>query len=179
MRLETEFAVAAPVQAVYGLVAEVGHAVSCVSGAELIAGSADAAELRLRVRLGPVTREYRASVEIVERDPVSHRVVLRVHAEGTDATVELRLRGIGDATMAAFTAKPAPTSAATAPEVVDKLAGRFARNLVRALPDTATAPVPVQHSEPPVGARPSRTGVAAIVVAGLVAVAAARRAKRA
>ena len=203
MRLESEFAVDAPLMAVYGLVADLGRAALCAPGTELVSASGDAADLGLRVRIGPVTKQYRARVEVVERDPASHRVVMRVSARPTigfgltEGTVELRLRDVGGVTTALFTAEltvspdnGAPVASDVIDDEVTKLAGRFARNLARALYRADPAAATDRQADPaaPRCAAPDRAAVArtrtaravgfGLAVAGAAGVVAARRAAR-
>lgn len=98
MELDSTFAVSAPIEEVWTSMMDVEQVAGCVPGARVLNQLAeDTYQVGMKVRLGPVSMQYRGQVEIVERDDVQHRAVLRgkgkeARGQGTaDATVELRL----------------------------------------------------------------------------------------
>src|SRR5207253_854619 len=77
-----------------------------VPGAEVLEKSGDSAfKVGIKVKLGPITMQYRGDMEIVERDDSQHRAVMRVKAkeargQGTaDASATIALRDNTDGTI--------------------------------------------------------------------------------
>src|SRR4051794_37695611 len=93
MRIQDTFAVDAPIDDVFATLLDLGQVAGCVPGATLIGQESETAyTASIRVKVGPITMNYRGEVEIVERDPEAHRAVLRVKAR------ELRGQGMAEAT---------------------------------------------------------------------------------
>jgi uncharacterized protein len=152
MRLDDTFEVDAPVDDVYKTILDVERVTGCVPGAELLEKkSDDAYAVGIRVKVGPITMQYRGDVEIVERDEANHRAVMKVKArevrgQGTaNATAELKLNGDGSATHGevgvdvALSGRAASMGQGAIQDVTSKLVGRFARNLARMMEDGQAA----------------------------------------
>jgi carbon monoxide dehydrogenase subunit G len=145
MRLEDEFAVAAPIQEVYATILDVERVTGCVPGAELLGNDGDVHNVGIRVKVGPISMQYRGDVEIVERDEAAHTAKMRVkgrevRGQGTvEATAQLRLSEDGSTTRGAIEVEVALSGRAASmgqgaiQDVSSKLVGRFARNLARML----------------------------------------------
>lgn len=105
MRIESSFAVPAPVDEAWRLLNDVPAVVPCMPGAELaeVVGD-DAWKATLRVRLGPIALQFLADVSRTEMDEQDRRVVLRIRAReakgrgSADATIESQLVGEGGRT---------------------------------------------------------------------------------
>ena len=121
MRLDHEFRVAAPPEAVWPLLLDVERVAPCLPGAE-VAERVDEStyKVAVTVALGPMKLTYRGEVAIVEADPAAMRAVMR--AKATEA------RGQGTAS-ATITTTLAPDGAGTRAEVVSEvqLTGRVAQ----------------------------------------------------
>jgi carbon monoxide dehydrogenase subunit G len=154
MRLEDEFAVAAPIQEVYATLLDVERVTGCVPGAELLGNEGDVHNVGIRVKVGPISMQYRGDVEIVERDEAAHTAKMRVkgrevRGQGTvEATAQLRLSEDGSSTRGAIEVDVALSGRAASmgqgaiQDVSSKLVGRFARNLTRMLEADGAAAAP-------------------------------------
>ena len=120
MELSNEFVVPVGVDEAWGLLTDVERIAPCMPGAEL--QEIDGAEYRgiVKVKVGPITAQYKGVATFVERDEAAHRAVLK--AEGRDT------RGQGNAN-ATITATLVSEGSGTRVTVVTDLAitGRAAQ----------------------------------------------------
>src|SRR5918997_1479494 len=105
MRFENAFAVGAPVDEVWDTVLDVERVAPTVPGAKVLEKTSDTAyKVGIKVKLGPMTMQYKGDVEIVEADDSAHRAAMKVRAkksrgQGTaDADVTMELSGEGERT---------------------------------------------------------------------------------
>ena len=105
MKFENEFDVAAPIEEVYKAILDVERVAPCVPGAQVTERTdEDVYKVAIKVKVGPMSMQYRGEVKIVESDDDQHRAVMRTRAkeargQGTaDASVEMRLDGNGSRT---------------------------------------------------------------------------------
>lgn len=120
MELTNEFSVSVPVEEAWDVLTDVTRIAPAMPGAKLETVDGDEYRGVVKVKVGPVTAEYKGAATFLERDPVAHRAVLR--AEGRET------RGQGNAT-AIITATLAPDGAGTHVSVVTDLSitGRVAQ----------------------------------------------------
>lgn len=153
MKLDNTFAVKAPIDEVWAAVMNVERVAGCVPGAKVLGRlSDDAYQVGMKVKLGPVSMQYRGQLEILERDAEAHRAVLHGKAkesrgQGTaDATVELKLVEEGDRTLGTVHADVRLSGRAAAMgqgivgSVADQMAAQFAENLQTMLSEPEGAP---------------------------------------
>ncbi len=89
MELNNEFEVSAPIDRVWALLTDVERIAPCLPGAQLQEVEGDEFRGVVKVKVGPITVQYKGAAPFVERDDEGHRAVLR--AEGRDT------RGAGSA----------------------------------------------------------------------------------
>jgi carbon monoxide dehydrogenase subunit G len=78
MQFENTFDVDAPIDEVYAALLDVERVAPCVPGAEVLEQTGDDAyKVGIKVKVGPMTMQYKGDVEVVEQDPAAHRAVLR------------------------------------------------------------------------------------------------------
>src|SRR4051812_236086 len=121
MELTNEFNVGVPVEQAWSVLTDVERIAPCMPGAELQEIEGDEYRGVVKVKVGPITAQYKGKATFVERDDSAHRAVLR--AEGRDT------RGQGNAN-ATITATLTPDGdSATQVSVVTDLAvtGRVAQ----------------------------------------------------
>ena len=120
MELSNEFTVDVPIDEAWSVLTDVSRIAPCMPGAQLQEVEGDEYRGSVKVKVGPVTAEYKGAATFLERDPVGHRAVLR--AEGRET------RGQGNAT-ATITATLVPEGAGTHVSVVTDLSitGRVAQ----------------------------------------------------
>ena len=137
MELEHRFSVPASVGETWAALNDPERLVPCFPGATLISVDGDSLTGSAKVKLGPIALQYNGVGTYLERDQVSHRLVLE--AKGKDkrgngtatAIVTAQLRADGDGTAVhvstdlAVTGKPAQFGRGVMQDVSDKLLGQF------------------------------------------------------
>ncbi len=113
MELTNEFDVAVPVAAAWAVLTDVERIAPCLPGAELREVEGDEYRGVVKVKVGPITTEYKGAARFIELDEIGHRAVLR--AEGRES------RGQGNAS-ATITATMLATSTGTTVTVATDLA---------------------------------------------------------
>ena len=89
MELTNDFEVEAPVERVWALLTDVERIAPCLPGAQLEEVEGDEYRGIVKVKVGPITAQYKGAASFAEKDDAAHRAVLR--AEGRDT------RGAGNA----------------------------------------------------------------------------------
>jgi len=89
MKLEHDFGVDAELTAAWPLLLDLERIAPCMPGAQLQEVDGDEYRGIVKVKVGPITAQYRGAARVVEADEATRRVVL--HAEGRDT------RGQGNA----------------------------------------------------------------------------------
>jgi hypothetical protein len=120
MELTNDFRVGIPVERAWEVLTDVELIAPCMPGAQLQEVEGDEYRGVVKVKVGPVTAQYKGAARFVERDQAGHKVVLR--AEGRET------RGQGNAN-ATITAQLTPDGDGTAVSVVTDLTvtGRVAQ----------------------------------------------------
>jgi len=93
MKLENEFRVDVPVADAWRVLLDVERIAPCLPGAQLQEVEGDEYRGIVKVKVGPITAQYKGVARITESDDVNHRAVIR--AEGRDT------RGQGNASATA------------------------------------------------------------------------------
>src|SRR5437762_6252170 len=93
MQLENEFRVEASVDRVWQVLTDLERIAPCMPGAQLQEVEGDEYRGIVKVKVGPITAQYKGVARITESDDANHRVVIR--AEGRDT------RGQGNASATA------------------------------------------------------------------------------
>jgi uncharacterized protein len=112
MELTNEFTVEVPVDEAWEVLTDLQRIAPCMPGAELRDVEGEDYHGVVKVKVGPITAEYKGKVTFVERDDGAHRAVLR--AQGRE------VRGQGHAN-ATITATLAEVDASTRVSVVTDL----------------------------------------------------------
>jgi carbon monoxide dehydrogenase subunit G len=120
MELTNDFRVGVPVERAWDVLTDVELIAPCMPGAQLQEIEGDEFRGVVKVKVGPITAQYKGKATFVERDDAGHKAVLR--AEGRDT------RGQGNAS-ATITAQLTPDGEGTAVSVVTDLTvtGRVAQ----------------------------------------------------
>ena len=93
MKLENEFRVEVPVEEAWRVLLDVERIAPCMPGAQLQEVEGDEYRGIVKVKVGPITAQYKGTARITESDDTNHRAVIR--AEGRDT------RGQGNASATA------------------------------------------------------------------------------
>ena len=120
MELINEFEVDAPIDRVWSVLTDVERIAPCLPGAQLQEVQGDEYRGVVKVKVGPITAQYKGAASFVEKDDAGYRAVLR--AEGRDT------RGAGNAA-AEITAEMASTASGTRVTVTTdlKVTGKVAQ----------------------------------------------------
>lgn len=120
MELANEFTVDVPLEEAWTVLTDVRRIAPCMPGAALEEVDGDDYHGVVKVKVGPITAEYRGKAHFIEQDGATHRAVLR--AEGRET------RGQGAAS-ATITATLEPSGSGTRVSVATDLAltGRVAQ----------------------------------------------------
>jgi len=151
MELTNEFRVAVPVDEAWAVLTDVERIAPCLPGAQLQEVEGDQYRGIVKVKVGPITAQYKGVATFLEQDVAAHRVVLK--AEGRDtrgqgnanATVTATLTPEGDTTVVkvvtdlTITGKVAQFGRGVLADVSGKLMGQFVDNLHRDVLSAGTA----------------------------------------
>ena len=156
MELTNEFTVDAPVEQTWAVLTDLERIAPCMPGAQLTEVEGDEYRGNVKVKVGPITAQYKGSARIESKDDVSHTAVLK--AEGRDtrgqgnasATITATLIGVDGGTKVivgtdlTITGKVAQMGRGVLADVSAKLLGQFVEALERDVltdtPGTAAAP---------------------------------------
>jgi carbon monoxide dehydrogenase subunit G len=141
MELTNEFRVSVPVERAWAVLTDVERIAPCMPGAELHEVEGEEYRGVVKVKVGPITAQYKGTATFVERDDAGRRAVLR--AEGRDtrgqgnanATITATLQPDGDGTRVevvtnlAVTGKVAQFGRGVLADVSAKLLGQFVERL--------------------------------------------------
>ena len=141
MELNNDFEVAAPVDLGWAVLTDVERIAPCLPGAQLLEIEGDEFRGVVKIKVGPITAQYKGAASFSERDDVEHRAVLRAEGRDTrgagnaaaDITAELEATDVGTkvtvTTDLTVTGKVAQFGRGVMADVSKKLMGQFAENL--------------------------------------------------
>jgi carbon monoxide dehydrogenase subunit G len=165
MKLENEFRVDVPVEEAWRVLLDVERIAPCMPGAQLQEVEGDEYRGIVKIKVGPITAQYKGAARITDVDDVNHRAVLR--AEGRDtrgqgnasATVTTTLQPDGGGTRVSIdsdvtiTGKVAQFGRGVIADVSAKLLDQFVACLERDVLSTP-AETPAETSQPPAETSP-------------------------
>ncbi|UNK45078.1 SRPBCC family protein [Arthrobacter sulfonylureivorans] len=142
MQLERTFSVTAPIGTVWETLMDFERVAGCIPGAQILEKtSEDEYQVAMKVKLGPVTMQYKGTLHVEERDAGARRATLRGKARETrgqgaaEATVTMQLSESGAATEASVNAdltlsgKAAAMGKSVIGSVTDQMLAVFTKNL--------------------------------------------------
>src|SRR4051812_13631146 len=81
MEFENNFDVDAPIEQVWKTLLDVERVAPCVPGAEVLEQTGeDSYKVAIKVKVGPMSMQYKGDVDIVEADAAAHRATMRTKA---------------------------------------------------------------------------------------------------
>ncbi|HYB88206.1 MAG TPA: SRPBCC family protein [Streptosporangiaceae bacterium] len=104
MELAHEFTVDAPVDRAWAVLTDIERIAPCMPGAELTGVDGGTYHGLVKVKVGPISAQYKGTASFVEKDEAAHRVVLKAAGRDTrgqgnaSATVTAVMTGQGDGT---------------------------------------------------------------------------------
>ncbi len=174
MELNNDFEVAAPIDRVWDVLTDVEQIAPCLPGAQLQEVEGDEFRGVVKVKVGPITAQYKGAASFVERDDAGHRAVLR--AEGRDtrgagnaaADITALLEAVDGGTRVTVTTdltvtgKVAQFGRGVMADVSRKLMGQFADNLSDLI-STADGEAAAEAGSTPEDESPSETEAVRVV----------------
>jgi carbon monoxide dehydrogenase subunit G len=152
VKLEHSFTVPADLDTVWAAVLDPERVAPCMPGASLSEVDGDSFKGTVKVKVGPISLQYKGSGEFLEKDEAARRVVIKAAGKDTrgngtasaTVTVTLRAEGAGTAgsvdTDLSITGKPAQFGRGLISEVGGKILDSFANCLATKLaPEAAPA----------------------------------------
>lgn len=148
MEFEHSFTVPVPPEKAWDVLLDVRRVAPCMPGASVDSVEGDDISGRMKVKVGPISQEYRGKAHFVERDAASHTVVLEASGKeargsGTaSANVRSTLHGedgktiVNVKTTLNVTGRPAQMGRGILEDVGGRLVTRFADNLAAMLSET-------------------------------------------
>lgn len=178
MELNNEFAVSVPVEEAWAVLTDLERIAPCMPGAELQEVEGDEYRGIVKIKVGPITAQYKGVAQFQERDEASHRAVIK--AEGRDTrgqgnasaivTASLTPEGAGTkvvvATDLTITGKVAQMGRGVLADVSAKLMGQFAEALEADVLAGSAAPAGAPAGEAPAPATGNGAAPTAEVPAG-------------
>ena len=180
MQLDSTFTVVAPIDTVWETLMDFERVAGCVPGAEVLNKlSDDAYQVGMKVKLGPVSMQYKGLMNVIERDATAHRAVFQGRAQeargqgtaqGTATLSLVETDGTTTGTVSAavdLSGKVAAMGKSIIGSVTDQMMALFADNLQAMVTgsgtDAAVAPAgPESASATPGAARaPGQSGTQA------------------
>jgi len=169
VKIEDNFRVDVPVEEAWKVLLDLERIAPCLPGAQLTEVEGDEYRGTVKIKVGPITAQYKGVAQIVEADEANHRVLLK--AEGRDtrgqgnasATVTATLVGDGASTTVNIdtdlniTGKVAQFGRGVMADVSSKLLGQFADNLKKDVlsGESPTAPTAPTSADAPTEAAPA------------------------
>jgi uncharacterized protein len=173
MEFEHSFTVPVPPDKTWDVLLDVRRVAPCMPGASVDSVEGDEIAGRMKVKVGPISQEYRGKAHFVERDEASHTVVLEASGKeargsGTaSATVRSSLHGedgktvVNVKTTLNVTGRPAQMGRGILEDVGGRLVTRFADNLASMLSEGEPAAAAGDHAPAVARAGSAGTGAAA------------------
>jgi carbon monoxide dehydrogenase subunit G len=164
VELTNEFRVGVPIEDAWAILTDCERIAPCMPGAQLEEIEGDEYRGVVKVKVGPITAQYKGVARFQERDAATHKVVLK--AEGRDtrgqgnanAVVSATLVPDGDGTRVSvvtdltITGKVAQFGRGVLADVSAKLLGQFVDNLERdVLSGSGGGAAPAAPESPPTG----------------------------
>ncbi|MGE0387796.1 MAG: SRPBCC family protein [Gammaproteobacteria bacterium] len=160
MQFQHRFKVTLPIEAAWDLLLDIERIAPCVPGATLEGIQGEECKGSVKVKLGPITSQYKGTVTFTEKNPAERRLVAQakgrdVHGQGSaNSTVTMRLQDEGDATLVQLdtdlqiTGKAAQLGKGVMQEVSGRIIDQFARNLEREVAEAVRAVEAAAGSDP-------------------------------
>lgn len=178
MKIEDSFRVDVPVEEAWKVLLDLERIAPCLPGAQLTEVEGDEYRGTVKIKVGPITAQYKGVAQIVEADEAGRKVLLK--AEGRDtrgqgnasATVTATLVGEGDSTTVHIdtdlniTGKVAQFGRGVMADVSSKLLGQFADNLKKDVLSGEAGAAPAAPAAAPAEAASSNGATAPAAATG-------------
>src|SRR5919109_2994363 len=154
MELTNEFRVAAPADTVWQALTDVERIAPCMPGAELQSVEGDEYKGVVKVKVGPITAQYKGAARFASRDDAIHKAVLEAEGRETrgqgnaSATITASLEPDGDGTKVSVATdlKISGRVAQFGRGVLADVSGKLIDQFADCLADKLAAPPPAEGS---------------------------------
>jgi carbon monoxide dehydrogenase subunit G len=165
MELTNDFTVNAPIDKAFATLTDLETIAPCMPGAQLTEIEGDVYRGLVKVKVGPITAQFKGQARFVEKDEADHRAVLK--AEGRDTggkgnasalitasleALEPDVTKVTVATELTITGKVAQFGRGALADVSDKLLRQFVQNLESTVLTNGGTPVTVTEPAEPTAA---------------------------
>ena len=143
MKINNEFTVSVPIEQAWDIMLDLERVAPCLPGAAIQGSEDDEYRGTMKVKIGPITANYKGTVKVEEADEENHRAVVQAtgrdaRGQGTaSATIVSTLQGEGEQTRVTvetdmhLTGRAAQFGRGIAQDVATKMLGQFADCLER------------------------------------------------
>ena len=161
MKIENSFTVDAPVDEAWNLLTDIPTIAPCLPGAKLTGEEDGVYSGGVKVKVGPVTAEYKGSAEFVEKDDENHKAAINGKGRDTrgagnaQALITAVMEQVGDQTRVDIvtdlkvSGKVAQFGRGVMQDVSEKLLGQFADCLEGKMAALQEAPAETPQDAPP------------------------------
>src|SRR5919202_3285940 len=178
MKIDNEFTVGVPVQQAWDVMLDLERIAPCLPGASIQGSVGDEHQCTMKVKIGPITANYKGTAKFEETDEENRRAVLNAtgrdaRGQGTaSATIVSTLQEEGDSTRVKvetdmkLTGRAAQFGRGIAQDVATKMLGQFADCLEREIsggPEEGAAAASTTPAETSGDGAASQQGEAAAV----------------
>lgn len=151
MELKNEFRVSVPVERAWATLTDVEYIAPCMPGAQLTEIDGDNFKGQVKVKVGPITAQYKGSAKFLQKNEEEHRVILEATGRDTrgagnasaEVTAEMVADGEGTkitiSTDLKVTGKVAQFGRGVMADVSEKLIGQFVDSLEKKLSEEVSA----------------------------------------
>lgn len=159
MELKNEFRVSVPVERAWATLTDVEYIAPCMPGAQLTEIDGDDFKGQVKVKVGPITAQYKGSAKFLQKIEEDHRVVLEATGRDTrgagnasaEVTAEMVADGEGTkitiSTDLKVTGKVAQFGRGVMADVSEKLIGQFVDSLEKKLSEEVSADAAVSEKK--------------------------------
>ncbi len=168
MELTHDFEVNAAVDQAWTVLTDVERIAPCLPGAQLQEVEGDEYRGVVKVKVGPITAQYKGKAVFENRDEAAHRAVLKASGRDTrgqgnaSATITAQLEGAGDRTQVhlvtdlTISGKVAQFGRGALADVSQKLLGQFVENLETTVLASTTGELGVESAAAATDSTPRR-----------------------
>jgi uncharacterized protein len=190
VELVNEFRVPVSIDEAWKVLTDVERIAPCIPGAQLLSVDGDEFTGAVKVKVGPITVQYKGNASFQEKDASAHRAVIKANGRETRgqgnaaALVTAELKDEGDSTSCVLTTdltisgKAAQFGRGVLADVATKLIGQFAERLEADVLAGSAAPSPAAETpqpEPTVSTAAQPDDAASVDLLGVLAVPVAKR----
>ena len=152
MELNNDFEVSAPIEKAWAVLTDVERISPCLPGAQLQEVEGDEYRGIVKVKVGPITAQYKGAASFVEKDDINKKAVLKADGRDTrgagnaSAFITAQLTPVGNRTKVevrtdlTVTGKVAQFGRGVMADISAKLMRQFADNLEKLLEDDLAVP---------------------------------------